>query len=258
MTMAGKRPSITVIIPCYNEEKNLPGAYACVKDALARTGVFKEHEIYVFNDFSTDRTGEVADALGRKDPCVKVVHNPKNMGFGYNYTEGVRRAGMDYVVMIPGDNEIPSEAIKKILAMAGKADIIIPYTANPWVRPMSRRIVSRIFVMLINALFGLNVCYYNGTCVIKAGLLKKVPMKTWGFAYMANILVRLLKSGASYSEVGVDIVLRSEGRSKAFRPKNVVSVVSAIAKLFWDVRFGHRGEYSLSPKKIDAHGRGKR
>lgn len=230
------KPSISVIVPCLNEEGNIRGTVESIKEAFSATGRFGDYEILIFDDGSTDRTGEIIDELHRTEKGVRAIHNPRNMGFGYNYTEGVRQASKEYIIMVPGDNEIPAEAIKTIFNRVGDADIVVPYTANTWVRPMSRRVVSRIFVILINALFGLRLKYYNGTCVIKSELLRKVPMKTWGFAYMAAILVRLIRAGASYVEVGVNIQQREAGATKAFRPRNIASVVSAILNLFWDVR----------------------
>lgn len=250
--VAGPGTSISIIIPCLNEEGNLPGAVESVKDALASAKRFVDYEILIFNDGSTDDTGRVATELGKRDDRIRVINNPKNMGFGYNYTEGVRQAKKEYVIMVPGDNEIPAEAIKKIFARVGNADIIVPYTANSWVRPIARRMVSKAFVLLMNTLFSLSLRYYNGTCVIKNGLLKKVPMTTWGFAYMASILVRLIRQGASYTEVGVDIQPRDTGTSKAFKPKNVVSVASAIIKLFWEVRVKDRNLYRAEGRRVEA------
>lgn len=246
-----RKPSISIIVPCLNEEGNLRATIESVKDALASSDRFSDYEILIFNDCSTDNTGKVAEEIKKKEKGVRVIHNPRNMGFGYNYTEGVRLAKKDYIIMVPGDNEIPAEAIKKVFSRTGEADIIIPYTANPQVRPFSRRLISRVFVALINALFGLNISYYNGTCVIKSSILKKVPLKTWGFAYMAAILVRLLRSGASFVEIGVDIVQRSSGKTKAFAFKNIVSVLNAILTLFWDVRVKERSRYSLPGKRVN-------
>lgn len=248
--MSIKKPSISIIIPCLNEEGNLRGTIEAVKDALKTTGVFSEYEILIFNDGSIDKTGAIADEIKKTEKGVRVIHNPSNMGFGYNYTEGVRLASKEYIIMVPGDNEIPADAIKKVFALAGKADLIIPYTANTEVRPASRRAISWLFVVSINTLFGLRLRYYNGTCVIKTSLLKKCPLKTWGFAYMAAILVRLIKSGASYIETGVDIRPRDTGRSKAFAPKNVVSVFKAVFMLFWDVRVKDRGKYASAARRV--------
>lgn len=250
--MAKDKPSISIIVPCYNEEGNLRGTIEAINGALASAKRFSGHEILIYNDRSTDSTGALADAIAKTDRNVKVIHNAKNMGFGFNYTDGVRRATKDYVMMVPGDNEIPLEAIMRVMARAGDADVIIPYTANPEVRPFSRRVISRAFVALINTMFGLDIIYYNGTCLVKSRLLKKVPLKTWGFAYMAAILVRLLKSGASYAEVGVDIAQRSSGKTKAFAFKNVVSVVKAILTLFWDVRVKERAIYAGKPSRAEA------
>lgn len=252
--MAKEKPSISIIVPCYNEEGNLRGTIEAIKGALASSGRFSSFEILVYNDRSTDGTGPLADEIAKNEKGVKVIHNPKNMGFGFNYTDGVKRATKDYVMMVPGDNEIPARAIEKVMALAGEADVIIPYTANPEVRPLSRRVISRAFVAIINTLFGLSVTYYNGTCLLKTKLLKKVPLKTWGFAYMAAILVRLLKSGASYTEVGVAIAQRNAGRTKAFAMKNVVSVVKAILTLFWDVRVRQRASYRGKPVRAEVSG----
>lgn len=246
-----KKPSISIIVPCYNEEKNIMGTVASIKEAMEETGRFAGYEILIFDDKSTDRTGEIAEELKKTEDGVKVIHNRRNMGFGYNYTEGVRLASKEYIMMVPGDNEIPAPAIKKIFSVVGLADIIIPYTTNIEVRPPMRRIISKAFVLLFNTLFGLRLRYYNGPCVIKGAMLKKVPMTTHGFAYMASILVRLLKSGASFFEVPMEIRHRQSGTTKAFKVKNIVSVGSEILKLFWEVRVARRSLYSAAARRVD-------
>lgn len=241
--------SISLIVPCLNEEKNLQGAIDSIKKALSDTGSFPDYEVLIFDDCSTDSTGAVAEEIKRREKNIRVIHNKRNMGFGYNYTEGVRLAKKEFIIMIPGDDEIPPDAIKAVFSKAGFADIVIPYTVNPEVRPVARRVISRAFSLGMNALFGLNLKYYNGTCLIRAKLLKKTPMKTWGFAYMASILVRLIRAGASYTEAAVNIRPRDTGKTKAFRLKNIMSVLGAIAGLFWEVRVRERGRYNIRPRR---------
>jgi len=243
-----KKPSISIVVPAYNEEERLEGTVKTINGSLG--DYFSDHEILIFNDKSTDRTGVIADGLKKKDRHIRVVHNPVNMGFGYNYKEGVRLAGMEYVIMIPGDNEIPKEAISRIFTQVGRADIIVPHTANLEVRPYSRQLISKLFTGLMNLLSGLDLKYYNGTCVHRTSLIKAIPIKTHGFAYMATILVRLIKSGASFTEIGVNIEQRAGGESKAFAIKNVISVLTALAGLFWEVRITGRARYNKRPKRI--------
>lgn len=226
--------TLSVIIPALNEEGNLE---ATVRSVLTAIGTrFDDFELLVFNDGSTDRTGEIADRLAKDDSHIRVIHNGTNRGFGYNYTRGVELAQMEYVTMFPGDNEIPFDAIQAILGAVGTRDIVISYISNPWVRSIVRRTLSATFVSLINGLFGLRLRYFNGPCVLLRSLLQKVPMRTHGFAYMAVILVRLIRSGCTYIEVPMAIQPRLHGRSKALRLKNVISVLRAVGELFWEVR----------------------
>jgi glycosyltransferase involved in cell wall biosynthesis len=63
--------TLSVVIPARNEEADLAAALGSV---LAQEGV--ELEVTVVNDHSTDRTGEIADAIARVDPRVRVIHDP--------------------------------------------------------------------------------------------------------------------------------------------------------------------------------------
>lgn len=245
-----KKPTITVVVPALDEEGNIEAAVADVRRAL--DGRFSDYEIIVFDDGSTDSTPRIIDRLAEEDSRVRAVHNDGNRGLGYCYTEGVRLASMEYVVLIPGDNEIPAAAMERIFDAVGKADIVVPYTANPSVRPLPRRIVSRLFVIILNTLFGMDLRYYNGTCVHKTSIVKHVPMSTMGFAYMASILVRELKAGASFTEVGVHIKQRDTGATKAFAPANVISVARTIAELFYDVRIKNRHKYNKPLRRVTA------
>ena len=63
---------ISVIVPARNEEQDLGRA---LESLLAQVDV--EFEVIVVNDHSTDLTGEIADAVARADPRVRVIHNPE-------------------------------------------------------------------------------------------------------------------------------------------------------------------------------------
>ncbi len=234
--------SISVIIPAFNEEGNLENA---VKDVVsaAEAAEVENYEILIFNDFSADKTGEVADGLAKENQHIKVIHNPKNMGLGYNYRKGIELAKNEYVIMVPGDNEVEGKSIGNLFAQVGKADIVISYTANPEIRPKTRQIISRSFVGLMNFLFGLKLRYYNGISLIRKDLLQKVEMTTFGFAYMAEILTKLIKAGHSFVEVPMYIRLRAYGKVSVFRLKSIIGVLRAIFSLFLRVHFKERKKY---------------
>ena len=227
--------SVSVVIPAYNEEKNLEAATVFLLERLKKNNI-SDFEILIFDDNSTDATGKIADELANKYSQIKIIHNPKNMNLGYNITKGFQLATKEFVGFVPGDNENEPETLDNIFQKLGRADIIIPYIKNPEVRPWGRRFLSRTYVIIINTTFGLNMKYYNGTCFFKTTMVKKVPISTFGFAYMTEILVKLLKSGASFIEVPMVNKKRERGATKAFRVKNIASVFKTFIHLFYEVQ----------------------
>ena len=224
--------NLSVIIPAYNEEKNIrPTVEGLV--SFFKNKIFNDYEILIFNDKSTDRTEEIADKLAREHKEVRVIHNPVNKGFGYNYKKGVELAQGKYVLMIPGDDETDLGSIDSLLNSIGKADLILSYTVNMEVRKLFRRIVSNIFVKFLNAMFGLRLKYYNGICIHRTDLARKSVPTTFGFAFAAEMTIKLLKSGFSFVEVPIRI--KPTDKSSAFKVKNIISVIKTIISLFWRI-----------------------
>jgi glycosyltransferase involved in cell wall biosynthesis len=231
-----RRPTISFVIPALNEEANIAAA---VREALAAMGDrFSDYELLLFDDGSTDRTGAIMDELAAADPRhIRVTHNPSPRNLGGVYKQGIELARMDYLLMVPGDNENPGHALQAPFDAIGRADIVLPYPVNSQVRGSARHLVSRTYVGLLNHLFGLRVRYYNGTVIHRTANLKGLPIKTSSFAYQAEILIKLLCAGKSFVEVPIRIDPPKEGRrSRAFRWKNVVQVGRTVGDLFLDVR----------------------
>src|SRR5437879_2553834 len=114
--------TLSVIIPALNEEENLAAAVTNVLDAIGDR--FTDYELLIFDDGSTDSTGQVADRLATHNPRIRVVHNHRNLGLGCNYTNGAELARMEYVAWFPGDNEVPGQAVRAILDAIGSAEIV--------------------------------------------------------------------------------------------------------------------------------------
>lgn len=229
----------TIIIACLNEEENVLGAYQTVVEAAANAGI-DDIEILIFNDGSTDRTGAVIDDIAAKDSRVKAIHNGVNRGFGYNFIRGVELSSKAYVAVFPGDNEIAPVSVNKIMAHIGMADVVIPHTINMEIRPYSRRFLSRLFTLIMNSLFCCELQYYNGPCVHRRSLLKEHGPSTFGFAFQAVTLTKLIRSGFSFIEVDMYLQPKPSYRSSALRISNVLRVGQAIAKLFYEVYFDTR------------------
>ena len=226
--------TVSFVVPCYNERENIGKTIDEIETA-AQEAAIPDYEILVVDDASHDGTGALVTALAEQKRHVTLISNARNLGFGGAYKEGVKRAGGAYVIMLPGDNAYPRDGIVSILRNAGEADIVIPYFANPEARTWQRRLASRGFTFLINTLSGLDVPYFNGPVLHKTVLLQRIEIKTNGFAYQAEALVKLIAGGATYCGVPVTVTERSTGASSAFTLKNVYRVVAAIFLLWREV-----------------------
>ncbi|MEE2754662.1 MAG: glycosyltransferase family 2 protein [Candidatus Latescibacterota bacterium] len=219
---------LTVIVPALNEELHIR---ASVKETLdAVFGVIEDYEIIVFNDGSSDRTGEIADEMASNHDRIRVVHHSKPMGLGYSYKEGVRLATKSHVLLIPGDNELRADSLRAVCCRAGASDILVTYFLNPEVRSKARQAISKVFAWIVRSASGVDLTYFNGPSIHRTHLVRRaMEIASDGFTYQAEILARLIQSGATYEEVGMYINARP--KTSAFRLSNVVDVFKGTLKL---------------------------
>lgn len=238
--MEVKKSTISIIVPAFKEAGNLRDAVNSILAAV--DDLFAEYEILIIDcldkDGNDDGTRKIAEEMARENPHIKSVQNPY-VSIGYKYWQGVGLAKFEHITFFPGDNETAPETVKEILRSVGKADVVVSYIANMEIRERKRRVVSKIYTFLMNMLFGMNLRYFNGPSVYKVELLKALPpsvKENYGFSYNAEILVRLIKAGHKYIEVPMYLQPRSYGDAKALTTENLISVVSRIGKLFWEVQ----------------------
>lgn len=226
-------PSLSMIVPAFDEEASLADTVRTVTGALGDR--FADYEVLIVNDGSRDRTGRVAAALAAADPHIRVVHNPVNIGLGACYQKGLALATGDYVGWAPAKNSISPDAFADLFAAVGRADIVAAYLRTDG-RSFTRRALSAAFTALLNRLFGLRLRYFNGPNILRTGLARRVPQTTSSFAFMAEIMIRSARAGHSVVEIGIHNRDRTEGKSKAFAPKNLLRVLGIVWSLFAEIR----------------------
>jgi glycosyltransferase involved in cell wall biosynthesis len=235
--------SISVIVSAMNEEGNLRPTVESVVGAVAPR--FAAYEVIIVDDGSQDRTPEIAAALSAQNPRIRVHRNPRNLGLGRSYRIGIDMAAYEYTSWVAGNNIVPREALERIYDRVGESDMVISYILTD-VRGLRRRTMSRAFTRTMNLLFGVRMRYYTGPCVYRSAVAKRLTMQGTGSFFVAELLVRLLKSGQRYVEVGLRPMSRSAGSTKTFRIRNVVDVFGSMLRLFWDLRL--RGRTGLAPQ----------
>lgn len=230
-------PSASIIVLTLNEAGNVKLTINAIIKSTEKHGI-KDYEIIIVDGGSTDNTQQIIEELALNSGHIKGIYNHGKMGLGHDFKSGLTYASKEYVGWFPGDNETLPETIDAILEQIGKTDIIIPYTVNVQVRSLYRQSLSSAYTLMFNILFGLRLKYFNGPCFFKRDLLKTVIMSTDGPAYMAEILIQLIKRGdASYLEVPMYIKARDYGKANVLKWGNVYLIAKTIANTFYRIHF---------------------
>jgi dolichyl-phosphate beta-glucosyltransferase len=110
-------PSLSIVIPAYNEEQRLPPTLAAVR-AYLDARAYPQSEIIVVDDGSRDGTVALVETVARQDSRVHLLRNPGNQGKGYSVRHGMLEARFEWVLFSDADLSAPIEELDKLLQAA--------------------------------------------------------------------------------------------------------------------------------------------
>jgi glycosyltransferase involved in cell wall biosynthesis len=160
-------PQLSVIIPVYNDEKNLP---RCVNSVLSQT--FYDFECILVDDGSTDNCPKICDEYAAKDPRVRVFHK-KNEGVSVSRQFGITEAKGTYSIHVDSDDWIDPLMFEHIIKKIESDDSDILFMDFFEQNPSGKE-------------------YYKQQKIItlEAKLLLHLALKERIFSYIWNILVK--------------------------------------------------------------------
>jgi dolichol-phosphate mannosyltransferase len=230
------RRSTTFLVAAMNEEALIATVVGQIKEAAAAH--CSEYELILIDDGSLDETGRIMDELAEQDAQMRVLHNDENLGLGASYRRGVQEARCEYVMLLCGDGGLPANSLPAILERVGDADIVIPFMTNlKEIKTPFRFYLSKTYTTLLNVFAGLKLQYYNGLAVHRADAVRELDIKTDRFGFQGEILVKLIRQGSSYVEVGVKGAEKSN-RSSALHPRNLLNMVRTLRVLLREIARG--------------------
>ena len=200
-------PQLSVVISALNEEKS-------VSSVLSRVlGVFDRHkidgEIIFMDNHSTDKTGELADLISKKDKRVVVIHRRKrpNKDLGSSLREGFQNAHGKYVIIMDCDLSHSPDEIPNLLKHKNEADIVI---GSRYVKGgkadmnIKRSLISRSFNLLARLLLGINAKdITTGFKLYNKKVLDNLHLENTGFGLHVEVFLKAMNNGYTAKEIPI-------------------------------------------------------
>lgn len=161
-------PSLSIVIPAFNEEPRLPATLRSVARYLAESSLFDTVEVIVVNDGSRDRTAEVArdqtGTLAEAGASLTVINNSSNRGKGFSVRRGLLESRHDWRLFTDADLSAPIEELEKLARVALAVDCEVAIGSRALDRsligthqPFYREAMGRVFNLHVQLLTGLRI-----------------------------------------------------------------------------------------------------
>jgi dolichol-phosphate mannosyltransferase len=217
-----KKTTLSIVIPCYNEEESLPHLHPKLVEVGQQLGERYELEFVFVNDGSTDRTAAIlAEVPAWGLPGGVQVHtHPHNAGLGAALQTGFRAARGDLVVPFDCDGTLDPHLLPPMLdAMDDQTDIVSGSDLHPqgaclgvpWYRLMLHKGVSGMYRWLFwSQLHSFSLILR----VYRRRVFDRIEIHSRGFLSCTEILMKAIAAGFTVKEYPVVLTVREHGRSK--------------------------------------------
>lgn len=229
---------VSVVIPVYNEEENLPELVERVGAALAASG--RSFELILVDDGSRDRSAAVLAELAASRPWLMPLYLSRNYGQSTALQAGFDAAQGEIIVTLDGDLQNDPDDIPQLLDMLDArpdVDVISGWRRERQDRTVSRKIPSRAANALISRVTGVKLHDYG--CALKlyrAGVIRDLRLYGELHRFIPALAAEV---GAKVVEVPVRHHARTRGQSK-YGLDRTVRVLLDLLWIRFLMRFLHR------------------
>ncbi|OGF16947.1 MAG: glycosyl transferase family 2 [Candidatus Eisenbacteria bacterium RBG_16_71_46] len=186
---------LSVVIPCYNEEDG-------VREVIGRMPASVD-EVVVVDNNCTDRTAEVARALGAR------VVEERTPGYGAAYKAGLRAATGDVIITLDGDGTYPPERIEQLVdTLLDRNWDFLSACRFPLTDSRAMSFTNRLGNWVLTA--GTALLFFrrirdsqSGMWVFRRPLLERLHLTSDGMAFSEEIKIEALLRGYRFGEAHI-------------------------------------------------------
>jgi glycosyltransferase involved in cell wall biosynthesis len=215
-----RSPSVSILIPLYNEEEYIQTLLQRVVDAPYPAGV--DFEIIVVNDCSTDGSAEaVQDFIARTQASVRLIHHDHNQGKGAGIRTAIQVAEGEFCLIQDADLEYDPNEYPRMLhpLLAGKADAVF---GSRFLISGERRVLyfwhslaNQMLTLFCNIASDLNLTDME-TCykAFRTSLVKTIPLTSNRFGIEPELTIKLARRQARIYETPISYYGRTYAEGK--------------------------------------------
>jgi glycosyltransferase involved in cell wall biosynthesis len=223
---------LSVVVPAYNEGASLPAALTEIAAALDALG--RSWEMVVVDDGSEDDTVAVARKAAAGRPGIQVVSNGANLGIGGALRQGILHSTGTFVTIVPADIAFDLARLGDMLRDMENADILVCLRSDRQDSSMFRKVVSRVYIEVIQRLFSLPLQQFNYIHVYRRSVFPRAMYRSNGVFFHAEVLIRARDAGYRLKEFVLEYRPRRTGSAKGARIGTILRTFRDMVRFRWE------------------------
>jgi polysaccharide deacetylase family protein (PEP-CTERM system associated) len=232
---ADRRP-VTLVVPLYNEEANIPYMRGTLLDLRRRLERRYRIHFNLVDDGSSDATWDRLTERFRDFPDCQVLRHAKNAGVAAAILTGLRAAPTEVVASIDCDCSYDPNDLEAMIPMIEGADLVTASPYHPQGRvyniPPWRLFLSRSLSRMYSVLLGKSISTYTSCFrVYRKSAVEGLRVEHGGFLGVAEILIRLRLAGGKIVEYPNTLESRLFGESKMKIARTIWSHLGLLREL---------------------------
>ncbi len=229
---SAKRPSVSVFFPAYNDSGTI--ASMVITALLTCRQISDDYEVIVINDGSKDHTADILDELATIYPEVRVIHHPKNRGYGGALRSGFSAATKDLVFYTDGDAQYDAREMTLLLEkLTPGVDIVNGYKIERH-DPFHRVVIGKMYHWTVKVAFRLQVrdtdCDFR---LIRRQCFDDIELTSNSGTICLELVKKLQDAGYKFAQVPVHHYHRAYGKSQFFNFPRLWRTGVNLLELWW-------------------------
>jgi glycosyltransferase involved in cell wall biosynthesis len=228
------RPGLSIFFPAYNDAGTI--ASLVLVAHMAARELTDDYEVIVVNDGSPDHTGELLDEMARHFSWLRVVHHPKNRGYGGALRTGFESATKDLIFYTDGDAQYDPRELRRLWpALTPEIDFVNGVKIGRS-DPFHRIVIGRLYHNFVRLMFGLRLqdvdCDFR---LMRRRVFEKVVLTRSSGVICVELMKKVQDHGFRIAQVPVHHFHRTYGKSQFFNVRRVGKTLLDLIRLWHEL-----------------------